>query len=543
LTYSEEHRYHRQLGLVDQDAVSSMKVSLGGDAQLVMATLAQLACAGVGTGPKGSISIRIPQEKRLGNNRHSWVFAAHDKLEMWDDLIMILKESHNINLDFSLQTDTTHIEFSRGEDIGEDADLYATIWHGQAVLSKSPLKFDASPKVSPSMIDASLEVALAAAAVQRLFAMNGVIKENMLSDTWVALTGRADGLMPDEAVKKYSSIHGGATATLLPDGSGSLLRFRIPLESTPSELLKGIIHSCTIPELLSDDWLMEVGPFPIELNEQGEVICSKLELPEEIDSANLLVLGTGGLGSWATPLFASGVNLENLNISLVDADSSVDIHNLNRQVLYTIREVGIPKAPAAAVRIGEIFGEHPNITAIQNRLEQRHTTPVIEVGKLNDHGSISLDELVGIEDVIDDKPLNEAIENMDIALACLDNQFARTMLNKCCISNAVPMINGGGEAFSGVVEVLENGTCMTCRYGKDAAYTQEIISCQETGTRPVASIVTTTAWVGAMQAALALLNLAGIKGHREGMSWDSGIVHDRPVGGLPWIKGECSCHI
>jgi molybdopterin-synthase adenylyltransferase len=543
LTYSEEHRYHRQLGLVDQTAVSSMKISLGGDPQLIMATLTQLACAGVGTGPKGSISICIPQKNKLGNNRHSWVFATSDKLETWDDLTVILKESHNINLNFSSPTKSTHVEFLRGDNFDDDADLYATIWHGQAVLSKSPLKFNTPPNVSPSMLDASLEVALAAATVQRLFAINGVIKENMLSDTWVTLTGRVDGLMPDEAVKEYSSIHGGATATLLPDGSGSLLRFRIPLESTPSELLKGIIHSCKMPEMLSNDWLMEVGPFPLKLNEQGEVISSKLELPRQIDSANLLVLGTGGLGSWATPLFVSGVNLENLNISLVDADSSVDIHNLNRQVLYTIKEVGIPKAPAAAKRLREIFGERPNITAIQNRLEQRHATPAIAVEILGDYGSISLDELVGIEDVIDDEPLNEAIENMDIALACLDNQFARTMLNKCCISNEVPMINGGGEAFSGVVEVLENGTCMTCRYGKDAAYTQEIISCQETGTRPVASIVTTTAWVGAMQAALALLNLAGIKGHREGMSWDNGIVHDRPVGGLPWIKGECSCHI
>ena len=123
MTYSEEHRYHRQLGLIDQDAVSSMKVSLGGDAQLVMATLTQLACAGVGTGPEGSISIRLPQENRLENNRHSWVFTAPNKLEIWGDLTMILKESHDINLDFSLKSDTTHIEFSRGENNREEADL------------------------------------------------------------------------------------------------------------------------------------------------------------------------------------------------------------------------------------------------------------------------------------------------------------------------------------------------------------------------------------------------------------------------------------
>jgi len=83
---------------------------------------------------------------------------------------------------------------------------------------------------------------------------------------------------------------------------------------------------------------------------------------------------------------------------------------------------------------------------------------------------------------------------------------------------------------------------MVCRYGKETAFTQEIISCQESGTRPVASIVTTTAWVGANIAALALLELAGIQGHRTGMGWDGGIISNRIVGALPWIAGECPCH-
>jgi adenylyltransferase/sulfurtransferase len=350
-------------------------------------------------------------------------------------------------------------------------------------------------------------------------------------------------MMPEEAAKRFSSIYGGPTATLLTDGSGSLVRFRIPLEATPADLLQGVVHDCIESEVLADDWVQAVGPFPIELDGGGSVKAQELDLPTQLDSANLLVLGTGGLGSWATPLFAAGVSVGGLNLSLVDADDSVDMHNLNRQVLYTSDEIGMPKAPAAARRMRDILGDEPTIIAIQNRLEQRHTTPQIEIATSSTDGAVSLEQLVGEENVLDDAPLRTALEQMDIALACLDNQFARTMLNKCCISSGVPMVNGGGEAFSGVVEVFGDDTCMVCRYGRETAYAQEVISCQETGTRPVASIVTTTAWVGAMQAALALLKLSGVKGYKTGMGWDCGIVTERAVGSLPWVEGECSCHV
>jgi molybdopterin/thiamine biosynthesis adenylyltransferase len=544
LICSDEHRYHRQLGLVDQDAVGSMRVSLAGDTNLVLATLSQLVCAGVGSGADGIICIRTVGDSEIGAPRHAWVFSQKGEMKTWNDLGKAIEESHGITLKFGTVADGIHLECVRGgKPDYSAADLYATVWHGQAVLSKSPLTFNQPPNISPSMLDASLEIALGAAVVHRLFAIEGVIRAEPLSDLWLTLTGRAEGLMPEEAAKRFSSIYGGPTATLLPDGSGSLVRFRIPIEATPAELLQGVIHDCIEPEVLADDWVQAVGPFPIELDGDGSVKAQELDLPTELDSANLLVLGTGGLGSWATPLFAAGVSVGGLNLSLVDADDSVDMHNLNRQVLYTSDEVGMPKAPAAARRMRDILGDDPTIIAIQNRLEQRHTTPQVEIATSSTDGAVSLEQLVGEENVLDDAPLRTALEQMDIALACLDNQFARTMLNKCCISSGVPMVNGGGEAFSGVVEVFGDDTCMVCRYGRETAYAQEVISCQETGTRPVASIVTTTAWVGAMQAALALLKLSGVNGYKTGMGWDCGIVTERAVGSLPWVEGECSCHV
>ena len=113
------------------------------------------------------------------------------------------------------------------------------------------------------------------------------------------------------------------------------------------------------------------------------------------------------------------------------------------------------------------------------------------------------------------------------------------------------MINGGGESFDGIVEILKNGICMTCRYGKEAANEKEIISCQEAGTRPVPSIVTTTAWVGSNQAILALLELYSIQKEQlnqigsDGFTWDSGKISSRHVSRLPWFdsKESCKCHV
>jgi bacteriocin biosynthesis cyclodehydratase domain-containing protein len=61
----------------------------------------------------------------------------------------------------------------------------------------------------------------------------------------------------------------------------------------------------------------------------------------------VLVLGVGGLGSWAAiSLACCGVG----ELTLVDGDS-VELSNLNRQLLYTEDDIGRPKATAAAAAI------------------------------------------------------------------------------------------------------------------------------------------------------------------------------------------------
>jgi molybdopterin/thiamine biosynthesis adenylyltransferase len=77
---------------------------------------------------------------------------------------------------------------------------------------------------------------------------------------------------------------------------------------------------------------------------------SIVEVQRLITGAHVTVLGVGGLGSAAAySLAASGIG----GLTLVDPDI-VELSNLNRQVLYTTRDIGRPKVEAAAARLAEL---------------------------------------------------------------------------------------------------------------------------------------------------------------------------------------------
>ncbi|MBR5891645.1 MAG: tRNA threonylcarbamoyladenosine dehydratase, partial [Bacteroidaceae bacterium] len=67
-------------------------------------------------------------------------------------------------------------------------------------------------------------------------------------------------------------------------------------------------------------------------------------------SSRVLVVGLGGVGSWAAEMLCrSGVG----HLTLVDADS-VDVTNINRQMPALISTVGRPKCDVVAARLREI---------------------------------------------------------------------------------------------------------------------------------------------------------------------------------------------
>jgi tRNA A37 threonylcarbamoyladenosine dehydratase len=106
---------------------------------------------------------------------------------------------------------------------------------------------------------------------------------------------------------------------------------------------------------------------------------------EKLQNASIIVFGAGGVGGFCVEsLVRSGVG----RLCIVDFDT-VDITNLNRQIIALHSTLGQPKARIAAARAKDI-NPQIEITALEEKLEQ------------NNIGRFSLSQYDYIIDAIDD---------------------------------------------------------------------------------------------------------------------------------------------
>ena len=194
-----------------------------------------------------------------------------------------------------------------------------------------------------------------------------------------------------------------------------------------------------------------------------------IEGQEKLLAAHALVIGAGGLGSPAAMYLTSGgVG----RITLADGDS-VDLTNLQRQILHTTVAVGRAKAYSGKDTLAQINPE-VEVRAIPERLE----------------GGL-LDELVA---------------NADVVLDCSDNFATRHAVNRACVKHAKPLVSGAGVRFDGQVSVFDlrsvDAPCYNCLFPEDTE--TEELRCAVMGVfAPLTGII------GTVQAAEALKLLAG----------------------------------
>lgn len=213
---------------------------------------------------------------------------------------------------------------------------------------------------------------------------------------------------------------------------------------------------------MTDDQLLRYSRH-ILLNEIG------IEGQERILGAHALIIGAGGLGSpVALYLGSAGVG----QITLVD-DDSVDMTNLQRQIVHTMRGVGQPKVNSAMAAIAAINPE-VRVTPIQARAD-----------------AALLDTLVA---------------SADMVLDCCDNFATRHAINAACVKHRKPLVSGAAIRFDGQISVYdprsESSPCYACVFPPDDTF--EETRCATMGVfAPLVGII------GSMQAAEALKLLSG----------------------------------
>lgn len=152
-------------------------------------------------------------------------------------------------------------------------------------------------------------------------------------------------------------------------------------------------------------------------------------------SASALVIGAGGLGSPAL-LYLAAAGIGRLVISDFD---TVDLTNLQRQVIFETADVGRPKAEAAAERLAALNPE-TTVVPINARLM--------------------------------DDALLAAVAGSDLVLDCCDNFGTRFALNRACVGARKPLVSGAAIRFEGQLAVFRldrpGGPCYRCLWQEEA---------------------------------------------------------------------------
>jgi len=166
---------------------------------------------------------------------------------------------------------------------------------------------------------------------------------------------------------------------------------------------------------------------------------------KNLSECKVLIVGTGGLGCPAAfALSLAGIG----TIGLVDYDT-VEISNLNRQILHSISRIGMPKVKSAEIFLRKI-NPYINIVTYNTRLNKDNAM--------------------------------EILNSFDIIVSAFDNLSARYLLNDACFFLRKPMVEAGVLRFNGLSTTIipGEGHCYRCIF-PEGPQVGSIPSCAESG--------------------------------------------------------------
>ena len=213
--------------------------------------------------------------------------------------------------------------------------------------------------------------------------------------------------------------------------------------------------------MLNDDELLRYS---------RQILLAQVDIAGQLrlKAGRVLIVGLGGLGSpVALYLAAAGVG----ELHLADFDS-VDLTNLQRQVLHDTASVGLSKVDSAVRRLSAV---NPLVKLVLHRA------------------------------ALDEDSLAASVGAVDVVLDCSDNFATREAVNAACVAAGRPLVSGAAIRLEGQLSVfdprLPASPCYHCLYGHGS---EAELTCSEAGVvGPLVGLV------GSLQALEALKLLAG----------------------------------
>ncbi|WP_422422759.1 molybdopterin-synthase adenylyltransferase MoeB [Pseudomonas sp. GZD-222] len=201
-----------------------------------------------------------------------------------------------------------------------------------------------------------------------------------------------------------------------------------------------------------------------------QILLAQVDIDGQLrlKGSRVLIVGLGGLGSpVAMYLAAAGIG----ELHLADFDT-VDLTNLQRQVLHDTSSVGLSKVDSALTRLQAI---NPEVRLLAHR------------------------------SALDEDSLAAAVQAVDLVLDCTDNFATREAVNAACVAQRKPLVSGAAIRLEGQLSVFDprrpESPCYHCLYGHGS---EAELTCSEAGVvGPLVGLV------GSLQALEALKLLAG----------------------------------
>jgi len=138
---------------------------------------------------------------------------------------------------------------------------------------------------------------------------------------------------------------------------------------------------------------------------------------ENIRNSKIVIVGTGGLGSFIGLLLA---RMQPKELIIIDYDK-VEESNLERQALYSFNDIGKNKITCAK----KVLSEFCNVTAIEEKVTTKNIKDIIPI-------------------------------DVDLVMDCVDNTCARKAINKYCRENKINWIHAAIMQQTGILAFFNN---------------------------------------------------------------------------------------